>query len=99
MIMKEQQIKEKQMVIAPDNYLIPYPGHHYPVQPYIQDHSIANHQHQQAAIEEQKSLRRSASGINVHGRPSNDAGSLYNFKLFLQNPAFEQVGSLVDIYA
>jgi hypothetical protein len=87
------------MVIAPENNLIPYPGHHYQVQPYVQDNRIANQKRHQEPIEGQKFFRRPHSEINADANHFNRPGNLYDFKLFLQSPAFEQIGLVVDIYA
>ena len=83
------------MVITPDNNLIPYPDHHYQVQPYIHDNPIAN----QEAIGGQKPYRRHHSQIRAHAGHFDPHGNLYDFKLFLQYPAFDRVGLVVDIYA
>ena len=87
------------MIIAADNNLIPYPGHHHQVQPYIHDHPTANQQSQQGPVGEHKLFQRPFSKINAHTRGYDRPGNLYDFKLFLQCPAFDQLGLIVDIYA
>ena len=51
------------MVITAENHLIPYPGHHYPVQPYVQDNPIANQQRRQGPIGGKTFFRRPQSEI------------------------------------
>jgi hypothetical protein len=87
------------MVVAAENNLIPYAGQHYPVQPYARKMPVANHERQQRNIQGQKFFRRPQSEINTPVSHLNFTGNLYNFKLFEQQPAFEQVGLVVDIYA
>jgi len=87
------------MISAPDNNLIPYPGHHYQVQPYILNNPIANQEREQGTIEGQKLFRPPHPETRAHVSHFDRHGNLYDFKLFLQYPAFDQVGLLVDIYA
>ena len=87
------------MVITAENHLIPYPGHHYPVQPYVQDNPIANQQRRQGPIGGKTFFRRPQSEIPPPVGHFKCTGNLYDFKLFVQKPAFDQVGLLVDIYA
>jgi hypothetical protein len=87
------------MVIDSEYNLIPYSGHDYQVQPYIQDHPIANHQRQQEPLECRTLLQRSYSKISVAARRFDHPSNLYDFKLFLQQPAFDQIGLMVDVYA
>jgi len=87
------------MVVAAENNLIPYAGQHYPVQPYARKTPVANHEHQQRSIQEQKFFRRPQPAINAPVSHLNFTGNLYNFRLFEQQPTFEQVGLVVDIYA
>jgi hypothetical protein len=87
------------MVITSDNNLIPYPGHHHQVQPYIHDHPTANQQSQQGPVETHKLFRRPHSKIRAQTRSFDCPDNLYDFKLFLQYPASDQVGIIVDIYA
>ena len=86
------------MVITSDNHLIPYPGHHQ-VQPYTHEHPTANQQRQQGPVEGDELFRRAHSKIGARNRGFDGPGNLYDFKLFLQYPAFDQVGLFVDIYA
>jgi hypothetical protein len=87
------------MVIAPDNNLIPYPGHHYQVQPYIQDNRIANQEHEQRATGGRKLLRRPQTEIRTPASHLDRHANLYDFKLFLQYPASDPIGLMVDVYA
>jgi hypothetical protein len=87
------------MVIAPNNNLIPYPGHHYQVQPYVQNKPIANQGREQGPGGRQKLFRWPHSEIRVQASHFDRPGNIYDFKLFLQYPAFDQVGLMVDIYA
>ena len=87
------------MVIAPDNNLIPYSSHHYQVQPYIQDNPIANQKHEQGPAGGQKPFRPLHAEIRADAGHFDRHGNLYDFRLFLQYPAFDQVGLLLDIYA
>lgn len=86
------------MVIATDNNLIPYPGHQYQVQPYIQDNRIANPQRQHGPVGGQKLFCRSHSEIKAHAGHFGSLGN-YNFKRSMQKLSFDQLGLLVDIYA
>ena len=87
------------MVITSDNHLIPYPGHHHQVQPYTHEQPTANQQRRQGPVEGHELFRRAHSKIGACTRGFDGPGNLYDFKLFLQYPAFDQVGLLVDIYA
>lgn len=87
------------MVIAAENSLIPYAGRHYPVQAYDQDRPVANHERQQRGIEGKKFFKQPQPEIRSPFSHLDCAGNSYDFKLFVQQPAFEQVGLLVDIYA
>lgn len=87
------------MVITSDKYLIPYPGHHHQVQPYTHEQPTANQQRRQGPVEGHELFRRAHSKIGAHTRGFDGPGNLYDFKLFLQYPALDQVGLLVDIYA
>ena len=87
------------MVITAENHLIPYPGHHYPLQPYVQDNPIADQQCRQGAVGEKIFFRRPQSEMNAHLSQLNCPGNLYDFTLFVKQPAFDQVGLVVDIYA
>ena len=88
------------MVIAPENHLIPYSANHYQVQPYVQDNPMANRQTRHGRpIGEQIFFRRPQSEINAPVSHFNYPGNLYDFKLLVQQPAFDQVGLVVDIYA
>jgi hypothetical protein len=87
------------MVIASNHNLIPYPGHHYPVQPYFQDYPVANQQRGQQSVAGQKPFRQPHSETRAFASRPDRRGYRYDFTLFLQYPAFDQVGLLVDIYA
>jgi hypothetical protein len=87
------------MVIASNHSLIPYPGHHYPVQPYLQDNPVSNQERRQGPLAGPKPFRQPHSEIKGHAGRSDRHGHLYDFTLFLQYSAFDQVGLLVDIYA
>jgi hypothetical protein len=87
------------MVVAAENNLIPYAGQQYMVQPYAQKTPVANHERQQRSIQGQKFFRQPQSETNASVSHLNFTVNLYNFKLFEQQPTFEQVGLVVDIYA
>ena len=87
------------MLISSEYNLIPYSGHDYQVQPYTPEGPIANQQRQQGPVDGPALLKQSHSKINAPTHRFDRACNLYDFKLFLQYPAFDQIGRIVDIYA
>jgi hypothetical protein len=87
------------MLITAEYNLIPHPGHDYQVQAYTPDRPIANQQRQQGPVDGPALLKQSHSKISAPTCRFDRPDNLYDFKLFLQYPAFDQIGRIVDIYA
>ena len=87
------------MVVSSNYNLIPYPDHHYPIQPYLSENALANQHSGQESIERHGRFRRPHSNFNAGTIHIDIANNRYDISLCLQYSDVDQVGRLIDIYA
>lgn len=88
------------MLVSSNYNLIPYPEHHYPIQPYISENALAKQHPGQESIERHDRLQQPRADIKA-GAVHFDmpAGNRYDFSQCLLYSDADQVGRLLDIYA
>lgn len=87
------------MVVTSNYNLIPYPTHHYPLQPFISENALICLDQGQDAIAQQSRFQRPHSNNTARAIYFNLPGSRYDISQCLQYSDTDQVGHLVDIYA
>jgi hypothetical protein len=86
------------MVVSSNYNLIPYPDHHYQIQPYLSENALANQHSGQESIERHDRFHQPYSNFKA-GTIHIDIPDQYNASLCLQYSDVDQVGRLLDIYA
>ena len=87
------------MVISSNYNLIPYPDHHYPIQPYIRKNALANQHSGQGSIIRHNRFRQPCSTIKTGTIHFDMPHNRYDVSQCLQYSDADQVGRLLDIYA
>ena len=87
------------MVISSKYNLIPYPDHHYPIQPYISENALIDQHPGQKSIERLNRLRQPYSNIKASAIHFDMPDNRYDASRCLQYSDADQVGRLLDIYA
>ena len=89
------------MVVSSNYNLIPYPDHHYPIQPYISENALANQQPGLESIERHDRFQQPRADRNkvdtVHF--GGMTGNRYDFSRCLHYSEEDHVGRQLDIYA
>ena len=87
------------MVVSSNYNLIPYPDHHYPIQPYISENALANQHPGQESIERHDRFRKPHSNTKAGAIHIEMADNRYDVSQCLLYSDANQVGRLLDIYA
>jgi len=87
------------MVVTSNHNLIPYPAHHYPVQPFIAENTPICLDSGQGMIAQQNRFQQSHSDNNTRIIHFYPPGNRYDISQCLHCSDADQVGCLVDIYA
>ena len=87
------------MVVSSNYNLIPYPEHHYPIQPYISENALANQHRGQESIERHGRLQQPRADIKAGAVHFDMPDNRYDFSRCLHYSDADQVGRLLDIYA
>jgi hypothetical protein len=87
------------MVVSSNYNLIPYPEHHYPIQPYISENALANQHRGQESIERHDRLQQPRADIKAGAVHFDMPDNRYDFSRCLHSSDADQVGRLLDIYA
>ena len=87
------------MVVSSNYNLIPYPGHHYPIQPYISENALAKQHPGQESIERLDRFQQPRAAIKAGAIHLDMPDHRYDFSRCLHYSDADQVGRLVDIYA
>jgi len=87
------------MVVSSNYNLIPYPDHHYPIQPFISENALANQDPGQESIERHNRFRQPHSNIKAAPSHFDMPDSRYDFSQGLQYTDADHLGRLLDIYA
>ena len=88
-----------QMVVSSNYNLIPYPDHHYPIQPYISENAVAKKHPGQESIERSDRFQQPRAAIKANAIHFDMTDNRYDFSRCLRCSDADQVGRLVDIYA
>ena len=87
------------MVVSSNYNLIPYPDHHYLIQPYLSENALANQHSGQESIERHDRFRQLHSKLKAGTIHIDIPNNRYDISLCLQYSDVDQVGRLIDIYA
>ncbi len=87
------------MVVCSNYNLIPYPEHHYPIQPYISENALANQHRGQESIERHDRLQQPRADIKAGAVHFDMPDNRYDFSRCLHACDADLVGRLLDIYA
>ena len=87
------------MVVSSNYNLIPYPDHHYPIQPYISDNAMARQHHGQESVERHDRFQRPPAEFKAGDILFDIPDSGYDISRCLHYCDEYQVGRLIDIYA
>ena len=87
------------MVVSSNYNLIPYPDHHYPIQPYISEKALAHRHPGQESIERHNRFRQPRSTIETGAIHFSMPHNRYDASQCLQYSDADQVGRLLDLYA
>jgi len=87
------------MVVSSNYNLIPYPDHHYPIQPYTPENALVNQHSGQESIERHNRFRLPRSTIKTGAVHFDMSHNNYDVSRCLQYSDTDQVGRLLDIYA
>ncbi len=87
------------MVVSSNYNLIPYPDHHYQIQPYLSENALTDQHSGQESIERHGRFRQPNSNLRAATIHIDIPDNRYNASLCLQYSDLDQVGHLLDIYA
>jgi len=87
------------MVVSSNYDLIPYPDHHYPIQPYISENALAKQHPGRDSIERLDRFQQPRADIRAGAIHFDMPDNRYDFTRRLHYSDADQVGRLVDIYA
>jgi hypothetical protein len=87
------------MVVSSNYNLIPYPEHHYPIQPYTPEKALANQHPGQESIERHNRLRQPRPDIKVSAVHFDIPDNRYDSSQCLYYSDADRVGRQLDIYA
>jgi hypothetical protein len=87
------------MVVSSNYNLIPYPEHHYPIQPYISENALANQHPGQESIERHGRFQQPRADIKTGAIHFDMPDNRYDSSQCLHYSEGDQVGRLLDIYA
>ena len=87
------------MVVSSNYNLIPYPAHHYPIQPYISENALANQHPGLKLIERHDRYQQQRTDIKAGAVHFDIPDNRYDFSRCLHYSDADQVGRLLDIYA
>ena len=87
------------MVVSSNYDLIPYPDHHYQIQPHLSENALANQHSGQESIERHGRFRRAHSNFKTGTIHIDIADNRYDASQCLHYSDVDQVGRLIDIFA
>jgi hypothetical protein len=87
------------MVVSSNYNLIPYPDHHYPIQPYISEKAMAHQHSGHESVERHDRFQRPRAEIKVGAIHFDIPDSGYDISRCLHYCNEDQLGHLLDIYA
>jgi hypothetical protein len=87
------------MVISSNYSLIPYPAHHYPIEPYIPKNAVAHQHAAQESIPRHNRSGKPGSTFKMSAIHCDMPYNRYDASQCLHYPDADQVGRLIDIYA
>jgi hypothetical protein len=89
----------RQMVISSNCNLIPYPDHHYPIEPYVPQNALVNQHSGQESIQRHHRFGQPRLTIKTGAIHFDMPHKRYDDSRCLQYSDADQVGRLLDIYA
>ena len=87
------------MVVSSNYNLIPYPDHHYPIQPYISENALASQHAGQESIGRHDRFEQPRTYIKAGASHFDTPDNRYDFSRCQHHADADQVGRLLDIYA
>jgi len=87
------------MVVSSNYNLIPYPEHHYPIQPYISENALANQHLGQESIKRHDRIQQPRADIKAGAVHFDMFDNRYDLSRRLHYSNADQVGRQLDIYA
>jgi hypothetical protein len=87
------------MVVSSNYNLIPYPDHHYPIQPYISENALANQHPDQESVARHDRFQQPRPDIKANAVHFDMSDNRYDSSRCLHYCDAYQVGRQLDIYA
>ena len=87
------------MVVSSNYNLIPYPEHHYPIQPYISENALARQHAEQETIAHHDRFQQARTYIKAGAIHFDVTDNRYDSSRCLHFSNDDQLGRLLDIYA